>query len=111
MRKGLAIFLGLILILISAVKLLPFFGITISIVGFSLDQWFPVVFIFIGICELLINLSVNWFWALAMIVVGIILLFKNMGWIGAFIGAIDIETMLVPALIFIYGIKVLFSSK
>jgi hypothetical protein len=72
-------FTGLILILFSAIKLLPFFGITVSVAGFSLDAWFPVVFMIIGLCELIINPSVNWLIGIAMIVLGGIDLVKNIG--------------------------------
>ena len=111
MRKGIAILLGLILILFSAIKLLPFFGITVSVAGFSLDAWFPVVFMIIGLCELIINPSVNWLIGIAMIVLCGIDLVKNIGVVIPVLSIIDTKTMLLPAFIFIYGIKVLFTSK
>ncbi len=61
MRRGLSIFFGIILILVGLIKLLPLVGISVVIDGFPLDQWFPIVFIMIGLLELMGQEGSGWF--------------------------------------------------
>ncbi len=111
MQKGISVILGLILILFGALSLLPLFGIAITISGFTLDRWFPVVFILIGICEFALRPASNWFWALSTVVIGAVLLLQSLGLFIPFLRTVDVNTVLIPVFVFIYGIMAVASTK
>lgn len=111
MRRGLSIFFGIILILVGLIKLLPLVGISVVIDGFPLDQWFPIVFIMIGLLELMGQEGSGWFWGIALLVFGGLKLCQLMNLAIPLINLLNIEAILLPVFIFIYGLKSLAVSK
>jgi hypothetical protein len=105
MRRGLSIFFGMILIIAGLLKLLPLAGINIQIDGFDLNRWFPVVFILIGLLELAGQEGSGWFWGVALLIYGSLTFSQTLGFAVPMTEMLDLQALLIPLFVLIYGIK------
>ncbi len=111
MQKGLALIIGIVLVFFGALTLVPLFGITITISGFTLDRFFPVAFILIGLAEITIRPVSHWFWGLITILCGAMLLFQNLEMFPGVTALLDLRTVLIPAGVLLYGVTTLVSRE
>ena len=105
MRRGIFIFFGIIFVIIGLIQLLPLVGISVVIGGFDLDKWFPVVFLMVGFLELISVDNSGWFWGIVMLVYGGLKLSQHMGWAIPLLDILNVEALLIPIFLFIYGLK------
>lgn len=110
MRRGISIFFGMVLIIVGLLKLLPLVGVNVIIDGFNLDTWFPVVYILIGLLELLNQEASGWFWGIVFLIYGVFKLSQIIGFAIPLINMLNIESLLIPFFVLIYGIKAIATS-
>ena len=111
MRRGLSILFGIVLIIGGLLKLLPLIGINIQIDGFDLDKWFPLAFIVIGLLELMGQEGSGWFWGVVLLIYGFLVLIPTFGFAVPLLNMLDLQELLIPLFVLIYGIKSLAVSS
>lgn len=111
MRRGLSILFGIVLIIAGLLKLLPLVGINVQIDGFDLDKWFPFAFIIIGLLELMGQEGSGWFWGVVLLIYGTSILIPTFGFTVPSLNMLDLQALLVPLFVLIYGIKSLAVSS